>query len=199
MELLLAWSKKRGIHLIVDESFLDFACDGEQITLLDNRTLANNPHLVIVKSISKSYGVPGLRLGMIACSDADLVNNVRKDVAIWNINSFAEFYLQIYGKYEKDYKKACQAFMSEREHFFQSLQAVDYLRVIPSAANYFLCEVTGCLSSHELTDRLLEHDILIKDCGAKQAFQGRNYVRIAVKGRADNERLMEALKRIIER
>ena len=74
--------------------------------------LADNPHLVVIKSISKSYGVPGLRLGMAATSDMELINKMRKDVSIWNINSFAEFYMQIYGKYEKDYQKACRDFIA---------------------------------------------------------------------------------------
>ena len=195
--VLLEWSRERGIRLIIDESFLDFARSGENISLLNNPMLADNPHLVVIKSISKSYGVPGLRLGMAATSDMELINKMRKDVAIWNINSFAEFYMQIYGKYEKDYQKACRDFIAEREHFFRTLQDIDFLRVIPSEANYFLCEVIGRFTSHDLTDILLkEHNILIKDCGTKKAFQGGNYVRIAVRGRADNERLVEAMKRL---
>ena len=82
-------------------------------------------------------------------------------------------------------------------NFFRTLQDIDFLRVIPSEANYFLCEVIGNFTSHDLTDILLkEHNILIKDCGTKKAFQGGNYVRIAVRGRADNERLVEAMKRL---
>lgn len=119
--VLLEWSRERGIRLIIDESFLDFARSGENISLLNNPMLADNPHLVVIKSISKSYGVPGLRLGMAATSDMELINKMRKDVSIWNINSFAEFYMQIYGKYEKDYQKACRDFIAEREHFFRTL------------------------------------------------------------------------------
>ena len=95
----------------------------------------------MIKSISKSYGVPGLRLGVLATSDASLVQIIRKDVAIWNINSFAEYYMQIFGKYEKDYLEACQKFIAERERFYMELQKIPFLRVIPSQANYFLCEI----------------------------------------------------------
>lgn len=66
-----------------------------------------------MKSISKSYGVPGLRLGAFATSDIATIESMKKDIAIWNINSFAEFYMQIYGKYEKDYLKACKKFIDE--------------------------------------------------------------------------------------
>lgn len=192
---LIAWSKVKQIRLIVDESFVDFANGGLDMSLLDNNTLSANPHLIVVKSISKSYGVPGLRLGVIASADTDLIDWMKKDVAIWNINSFAEFYLQIYGKYESDYKKACKLFMNERTRFYKELLSIDFLRVIPSQANYFLCEITERYSSRELTEKLLsDFNILIKDCGTKKAFSQGNYIRIAVRDEKDNNQLVNALK-----
>lgn len=180
---LLMWSWKRDIRLIVDESFLDFAHGGGEISLLDNQILADNPHLAVIKSISASYGVLGLRLGMTATSDADLINRIRKDVSMRNINSFAEFYMQIYGKYERDYRKACLDFIAEREHFFRVLQDIDFLRVIPSEANYFLCEVTGRFASHDLTDMLLKsHNILIKDCGGRKGISRRELYQDSCEG-----------------
>lgn len=100
---LATWAKIRNIRLIVDESFVDFSMGSVSNTLLLNSILDSFSNLVVIKSISKSYGVPGLRLGVLATSDASLVQIIRKDVAIWNINSFAEYYMQIFGKYEKDY------------------------------------------------------------------------------------------------
>ncbi len=177
---LAFWAKRRNIHLIVDESFVDFAVDGLNSSLLYNELLESYPNLIVMKSISKSYGVPGLRLGVLATSDIELISWMKTNVAIWNINSFAEFYMQIFGKYESDYKMACEKFVAERSRFFKSLQRISFLRVIPSQANYFLCEVTNKYTSSELTRILLcENDILIKDCGTKKAFGGRNYIRIA--------------------
>ena len=189
---LVAWTKEQGMRLIVDESFVDFA--DEAFTLLDRSLLAENPHLVVVKSISKSYGVPGLRLGILASGDRTLVDRLKKDVAIWNINSFGEFYMQIYEKYHKDYLAACAAFRAERAQFFRELGEIPYLKVYPSQANYFLCRVTGRFSSHELAMLLLRQGILIKDCSAKKAFGGRDYIRLAVRDRADNARLVETLR-----
>lgn len=77
-------------------------------TLLKNEVLETYPHLTVIKSISKSYGVPGLRLGIAASSDKEIIAYLRKNMAIWNINSFAEFYLQIYSKYNNDYQNACK-------------------------------------------------------------------------------------------
>ena len=190
------WSAGKGIRLIVDESFVDFSEGGEANTLLDNDVLARYPHLCVMKSISKSYGVPGLRLGVLASADCELINWMKKDVAIWNINSFGEYYMQIYGKYESDYRHACEKVREEREMFFRDLSDSSFLRVIPSQANYFLCEVKDKMSAYELTLRLLsQFNILIKDCSSKKGFgHGKEYVRIAVRDRQDNATLVRALK-----
>ncbi|MDE5773646.1 MAG: aminotransferase class I/II-fold pyridoxal phosphate-dependent enzyme [Muribaculaceae bacterium] len=196
LDRLISWAEAKGIRLIIDESFIDFADEAASLTLLRNEVLLSHPTLCVMKSISTSYGVPGLRLGVLASGDCSLIEYMRKDVGIWNINSFAEFYLQIYGKYEKDYERSCDKFREERAIFFDELSAIPYLKVYPSQANYFLCEVTGGKTAHELTLRLLtDHNILIKDCTAKKGFtHGRQYIRIAIRDRHDNHRLTEALK-----
>ncbi len=195
---LIAWTAERGIRFIVDESYDDFVDVEGEFSLLHNELLGANKHLVVVKSISKSYGVPGLRLGVLASGDTELIAELKKEVAIWNINSFGEFYMQIYEKYHKDYLRACEAFRKERKLFFEELQQIPFLRVIPSQANYFMCElVGGKYTSHELAVKLLAgYDILIKDCSGKAAFAGGEYIRIAVRDRKDNHYLVEALKEL---
>ena len=191
---LATWAKIRNIRLIVDESFVDFSMGSVSNTLLLNSILDSFSNLVVIKSISKSYGVPGLRLGVLATGDASLVQIIRKDVAIWNINSFAEYYMQIFGKYEKDYLEACQKFIAERERFYMELQKIPFLRVIPSQANYFLCEIMEKYSSSELVGALLESaNILIKDCSMKFGFEHKNYIRIAVRNEQENNKLLSAL------
>ena len=191
---LVEWSERKGIRLIIDESFLDFANPENKLSLLEKELVNKYPHLIVIKSISKSYGVPGLRLGFLASGNKDLIRTLKKDISIWNINSFAEFYMQIFVKYSDDYDKACHKFLNERERFFQNLQAVSYLRVIPSAANYFLCEVTDTYTSEELCSSLLSgNNILIKNCGTKAGFEGKQYIRIAIRNKEDNDKLIEAL------
>lgn len=195
LDRLASWAMEKGIRLVIDESFVDFADADKETTLLHNEILEKYPKLCVMKSISKSYGVPGLRLGVLATSDKELINYMRKDVGIWNINSFAEFYMQIYGKYEADYERSCRKFREERVIFQNELESIPFLRVIPSQANYFLCEVTGGFTAYDLTLRLLtDHDILIKDCSTKKGFRGeREYVRIAIRNRDDNHRLVKAI------
>ena len=194
---LCVWSKNKGIRLIIDESFVDFSVGTPNNTLLTNEILESYPHLVVVKSISKSYGVPGLRLGIMASGNTDFIAWLKKNVAIWNINSIGEFYMQIFGKYEKNYQHACVQFMQERERFMAALAEIPYLRILPSQANYFMCEVLAPFNSRELAEKLLEQfDILIKDCSGKKAMGGRNFIRIAVRDEHDNNALVAAMKKL---
>jgi histidinol-phosphate/aromatic aminotransferase/cobyric acid decarboxylase-like protein/choline kinase len=193
---LASWCEDRKIRLIVDESFVDFTIGYADNSLLHNDILQKFPTMMVMKSISKSYGVPGLRLGVFASSDTALIARIKKEVSIWNINSFGEFYLQIYGKYEKDYAKACQKFIAEREKFYRELTQIPYLHVIPSQANYFLCEVIDRFSSAELTQKLIEHDVIISNCGLKSNMNGRNLIRLAIRSREDNSKLVQILNKL---
>lgn len=193
---LAEWCYNKNIKLIVDESFVDFSSGYQNNSLLDNDILETYPNMVVVKSISKSFGVPGLRLGVMASSDVDLITKIKKDISIWNINSFAEFFMQIYNKYEKDYNKAAEKFQVERQRFHDELSKISFLRVIPSEANYFLCEVLPPYSSFELTEELLiKYNILIKDCSNKKGFNGKNYIRIAIRNKDDNDKLIRVLQK----
>ena len=194
---LIEWAEKRNITLILDESFVDFTNDSFCNSLLSNEILETFSNLVVIKSISKSYGVPGLRLGIAATSDNALLERIKHDLSIWNINSFAEFYMQISGKYESVYKQACLKFIQERERFYQELLKVSFLRVIPSQANYFLCEVIDKYTSTNLTALLLErYNILIKDCSHKKGFDGQQYIRLAIRNKEDNDKLIISLSNL---
>lgn len=192
---LASWAAIKGIRLIVDESFVDFASEFPANTLLGNDILDQFPDMVVIKSISKSFGVPGLRLGILASADVSLVSAIKKDVSIWNLNSFAEFFLQIYTKHESDYIKAAGKFQMERQRFYDDLKSISGLETYSSQANYFLCEVKGPHTSKELTVTLLDkYNILIKDCSTKKGFDGRNFIRLAIRSTEDNVRLVNALK-----
>ena len=191
---LAAWCEEAGTRLIVDESFVDFSVGYAGNTLLHDSILEAYPHLVVMKSISKSYGVPGLRLGILCSSDRQLVASMKKEVSIWNINSFAEFFMQIFNKYEKDYQKACDRFIAERNDFEQKLRSIPFLHVMPSQANYFLCEVLPPFHARSIVIKLLrKYNILTRDCSDKSGFDGKQYMRLAVRNHADNARLVEAL------
>jgi histidinol-phosphate/aromatic aminotransferase/cobyric acid decarboxylase-like protein len=185
-----------GKRVIVDESFADFAEAGKRFTLLDEAFLASRPGLIVIKSISKSYGVPGIRLGVLASGDTALVAAVRKLLPVWNINSLAEFFLQIADKYKSDYRSACDALAAERSRFAAGLKATGRLAVYPSQANYLLCRLTDGSTSRELATRLLDQkSIFIKDLSGKEGFPATGqFIRLAVRKTEENDRLISAIR-----
>ena len=195
---LAQWCEDKGIRLVVDESFVDFSEDYAHNSLLNDELLEAYPHMAVMKSISKSYGVPGLRLGILASADKDLIARIKKDVSIWNLNSFAEFFMQIYNKHEKDYQRACDKFVKERADFYEKLCQIPFFRVMPSQANYFLCEVLPPYTASEIVIYMLkQHNILTRDCSLKTGLDpNKQYMRIAVRNHEDNTRLIEGLRAI---
>jgi histidinol-phosphate/aromatic aminotransferase/cobyric acid decarboxylase-like protein/CTP:phosphocholine cytidylyltransferase-like protein len=192
---LAQWCEEQGIRLVVDESFVDFSRDYATNSLLSDEILETYPHMAVMKSISKSYGVPGLRLGILCSADKELIAHIKKEVSIWNMNSFAEFFMQIYNKYEKDYQRACAKFVAERDSFEQQLRQIPFLRVIPTEANYFLCEVLPPYKASEIVIYMLkQHNILTRDCSLKPGLDpNKQYMRIAVRNHEDNTRLVEGM------
>lgn len=187
---LISWTKENSIKLIVDESFVDFA-EEENSTLIDQNIINENKHLYIIKSISKSYGVPGLRLGILVSGDVNCISLIKKDVSIWNINSFAEFYMQIEEKYKSAYIDGLKKFKVERNRFIKELRDIKGIRVIPSQANYIMVQIIDKFSAKDLTKLLLiKYNILIKDLTSKVSSE---FVRIAVRNTVENNKLIAAL------
>jgi len=195
---LADWCEQRAIRLVVDESFVDFSRDYATNSLLSDAILESHPHMMVMKSISKSYGVPGLRLGILASADKEQIARIKREVSIWNLNSFAEFFMQIYNKHDDDYRRACQRFVDERDDFERRLRTIPFLRVMPTEANYFLCEVLPPFTANDIVVRMLkQHNILTRDCSRKTGLDPtRQYMRIAVRNHEDNVRLVEALKHL---
>lgn len=201
LKQLISWSKDKGITLIVDESFVDFVSTHEEecweeYSLLTEEILASYEHLYVVKSISKSYGVPGFRLGILASANEALIAEMKKDVAIWNINSFGEFFMQIFEKYKKDYAKSLKKIKYARSIFEEELRQLPGVTVFPSQANYVMCELDGTMTSRELAEALLERNVFIKDLTSKVG-NGKQYIRLAVRNEEENKYLIEQLKELL--
>ena len=189
---LIEWAGQKHITIIIDESFVDFS-DEENCSIIDQQILDDHPHLFVMKSISKSFGVPGIRLGVLASGNAGVIAKLKKDVAIWNINSFGEFYLQIEEKYRNEYADSLEKIRLERQRFHNELSGIKGLRVIPSQANYFMVELDDNISPKELLKKLLvKHNILIKELSAKT--NRKNYLRIAIRNADENDLLIAAMK-----
>ena len=185
----------RGQKVIIDESFADFAEPTVKYTLIDDEIMCKYPYLSVIKSISKSYGVPGCRLGALCSSDTELLAKVSELLPVWNINSFGEYFLQIFEKYRKNYEEACLLIAQEREHFIKGLKETGMFEVYPTQANYVMCRLKKG-SSYELADKLLERNILIKDLSSKKGFNVEGYIRLAVRKTEENENLLRIMKEL---
>ncbi len=190
---LANWCESNNITFILDESFIDFS--DEQPTFIDQELLNKYAKLIVVKSISKSYGVPGIRLGVLASANKELIARLKKDVAIWNINSFGEFYMQIAEKYQKDYVLALKEFRKARRIFVSGLKEIKGLKVVPSQANYLMLKLPKGYTAKALTQSLyVKYNLFIKDLSKKV---GENYIRVAIRTNEDNAKLVKALKEIL--
>ena len=195
MIMILERAKEKGKKVIFDESFIDFADD--PYTLIDQNILDRYPGLIVIKSISKSYGVPGVRLGILATSDRTLLEDIRERTSVWNINSFGEFFLQTIGKYASQYKEGCDHIRAERKRFMEHLSFIPGLKVYPSNANYFMCRLETATAA-DVTEKLLgEYGILIKDLTKKSGIHDDRHIRIAIRDEKDNDRLVGALSEVL--
>lgn len=193
LEKILCWCRENKINFVLDESFADFV-EGESVSMLSEEVLCANPNLYVVKSISKSYGIPGFRIGILASGNSDMIVCLKKRVSIWNINSLAEFFMQILDKYKSDYNNSLVKIKMERNRFYRELCKIQGLKVYESQANYFMCEILGGKSSEKLAGELLQDNILIKDLTEKIG-NGKQYIRIAVRTSEENDRLIEAFEK----
>ena len=194
---LAEFSKENGTILLLDESFIDFADSEKKYTLMDDAILTKYDNLIVVKSIGNSYGVAGLRLGVLASANKQLLSTIRANMQIWNINSFAEYYLQIYNLFASDYELACEKIANERKRMIKRLNSLDGIRTFESQANFIMIDL-GKKSSYEFAIKCLErYNILIKDLSGKNFFHGENFIRIAIKDRNENDMFLKAAEEML--
>ena len=183
--------------LIVDESFIDFAQDRDQKTL--GGEIDNYPNLAIFKSMSKAYGICGLRIGYMLTANALFADQVRQGVHIWNLNGFAETFLVHAPEYQQEFLASCERVRADRDQFYQDLCTISGMTVYRPDANYIFCRLPDHAPSGPEVARSLfvEHNIYIKHCQGKTMPESDRYIRIASRTQAENRRVAEALKMIV--
>jgi len=190
MFLILDETKKMGVTLIIDEAFIDFTDDEEAFSMVNQ--LSTYKHLIILKSLTKFYAIPGLRLGYFLSSDTDFVKQVKSNRIPWVINSIVEK-AGVLSLNDKDYIKATKSFvLSERKFFIDALSALEALEVFPSQGNYVFFR-SQILDLHV---KLEEYGIMIRNCDNYQGLN-RGYYRVAIKSRDKNKMLIQSLNEIL--
>ena len=192
MEIIDEYSKNDK-KIIIDESFIDFADEDIRYSLLSDNILDKYKNLYVIKSIGKSYGIGGLRLGVLCSSDYESLKIMKEKMPVWNINSIAEYFLQIFPIYKKDYENSCSKISEERRFMIDALNKNDKIKVYNSQANYLMCELKE-LNSSDLTLYLLKNNnIFIKDLKNKKGFENKEMIRIAIKSHDDNIEIINAI------
>ena len=181
--------------LIVDESFADFSATPDSL-----RThLAANPNIVIIKSMSKAYGVAGLRLGYLASADEDLLGAVLAELPVWNINGQAEAFLRLLPRYRAAFAESIAQVRAARDELYTMLcQRPSFAQVYRPQANFVLARLAGPSTAAEVARALLaRHGIMVKDCGGKSMPHAQSHLRLASRTRAENRRLVAALDDVL--
>ena len=178
--------------VLVDESFLYFA-DTQGADQSVAALIHEFPNLVIVNSMSKAYGVPGLRLGYAASGDPELINRLRAELPIWSVNSLAQLFLESLGSYRKQFDESCGQVRDATQSLYRGLQSVPFLHPYPTQGNYVLCRTTNGITGSEVTSQLFEEfRILVNDCSGKQGLDSR-FFRIASRTVEENDELLRVL------
>jgi histidinol-phosphate/aromatic aminotransferase/cobyric acid decarboxylase-like protein len=177
--------------VIVDESFIDFA--GESIPSL--LTVADRfSNLLIVRSMSKHCGVPGLRLGYCYSDNLYILNRLRRFIPTWNLNTLAQYFLSMLPATDAAYHEARRQLIRDVRWLYGALKSIPWIDVYPTGANFVLFKIKNGMTATELQSRLLaEHRMYVRDCSNKVGMDSF-HVRVASLGRPKDERLIEALR-----
>ena len=188
-----------GCMLIVDESFIDFVQNPDGATL--EHEIERYPNMAILKSMSKAYGICGLRIGYMLSANGAFAESVRKGVHIWNINGFAEEFLRLLPDYRQEFIESCKQVRSDRDNLYENLGALPGMTVYKPDANFVFCRLPDyAQSAPEVTRRLfVEHNMYIKDCQGKTLKDSDRYIRIASRTQTENCKLVGALTNVLER
>ena len=183
-------------NLILDESFIPFAYEEDAmypVTMMN--LLEDYPNVVIVKSMSKDFGIAGIRAGYGIMSK-EKVNDLLSNGYLWNINGLAEYFFSLFGRdtFQAEYEIIRKKYLKETQDFFNELSAIESLKVIPSLANFALVELPNGFTAEEVTCILLiRYGIYVRNCDDKIGLTG-NYIRIASRSVEENNLVIKALK-----
>lgn len=194
-EMVEFLNEARDMELvIVDESFIDFA--GEAIPSLLH-VAGRFSNLLLVRSMSKHCGVPGLRLGYCYSENLYILNHMRQFIPTWNVNTLAQYFLSLLPATDSDYHEARKRLIGDVRWLYESLKSIRGIDVYPTGANFVLFKISRDMTAAELQMLLLrEHKLYVRDCSNKIGIDNR-HIRVASQGRDKDARLVRALQTIL--
>lgn len=192
LQRILEKCRRYGIKLLVDECFLDFVQEADGLSLV--KELKFYPNLIILKAFTKTYAIPGVRLGYCLCGDTEIPQLCRISGQDWNVSVLAQA-AGLAALREKDYLRESLAYIEREKEYLKKELAALKIRVYGSAANYLFIEVPEL---PELAAETEKYGIILRDCANYRGL-GRGFFRLAVRKRQDNEKLIRVLKDIVKK
>lgn len=189
VEVIVVEAAKRKIMVLLDECFIEFVEAGDKISL--SRDSLNYKNLLVVRSLTKAFGLAGLRVGYAVGGkkNISLLNNCR---ITWSVNTLAQI-AAVAALSDAEYlTKTKHLIKKERTYLTESFHKIG-LSITPPKANFLLADLQGRMTASELKERLLAHRIIIRDCTSFKCL-GPHYVRFAIRTRKDNVTLLRALE-----
>jgi threonine-phosphate decarboxylase len=181
--------------VIVDESFIDFAGDPIPSLLPIAERYSN---LLLVRSMSKHCGVPGLRLGYCYSSNLYVLNRLRRFVPTWNLNTLAQYFLSLLPATDAAYHEGRKRLIADVRALYSALKTIPRIDVYSTGANFVLFKICNGITATELQSRLLaEHGMYVRDCSNKLGMDAY-HIRVASQGREKDARLVEALRTLTQ-
>jgi threonine-phosphate decarboxylase len=182
----------RAKHWIIDEAFIEFVTGSDQETLLGQ--LTNYPSLIVVRSLTKSWCIPGLRLGFLAT--AGPIERLRQMQPPWSINGVVHAWAKHFLVEERraGYLASLRILTNLRKDFEKSLDSIPGIRVHSSAANFLLLELTDLpLDAGRIYTELGRRGILVRVCDSFYGMPKNRFLRVAVRSASENNQLVDAL------
>jgi threonine-phosphate decarboxylase len=196
-DMILFLNRMQHLRLIiVDESFMDFASE-DIPTLLPH--IKHHPNVIIVRSMSKHCGVPGLRLGYCCTANQDLLKRLRQLTPVWNVNTLAEYFISQLADTDKEYQIARLKVIRDVRFLYSELKDIKGFFTYPTGSNFVLIKIECGLTATDLQHILLEdYHLYVRDCSNK-AGMDNYHIRVASQGKRKDKLLIAALKEISER
>lgn len=183
-------------NLIIDESFIHFAHESDTMEEVSCGHLVKDyPNLIIVKSMSKDFGIAGLRAGYAIMAE-EKVKHLLKNGYLWNISGLADYFFKLYAdqEFRSEYDIVRKKYIVETADFLNELQSVKGIKTYPSKANFALVEFLDGTTSFDFTISLLaENGIYVRDCSDKIGLEGQ-FVRVASRSAEQNDIITAAFK-----
>ena len=199
-ELLYLLEELKNLRVVIlDESFIHFAYEDSNLSNVSIGDISKRyPNVVLIKSMSKDFGIAGLRAGYAVLAE-NRVSDLLGNGYLWNVSGLSAYFFHKYGerKFQDEYEVVRKKYIMNTQAFILELLKISGIKVYPSKANFVLIELLNGVSSFDFTMNLLiEYGVYVRDCSDKLGLEGE-FIRVASRSFEENLRILDSLKKCL--